>query len=410
VFSEPLFIYPVTSITFGLALHLIGSVERFTSIVLEQVLNVLKWLAVVAGLILTLFTVTLVFKLPGLLATGERIISAVWLLWLVAVIVLLLNAAYRDGTVERPYPRWIAFALRLIVPLAAVIALTAMYALYVRTARYGLTVERVWAFVVAGAAIVYSIGYGIAASSGGRWMGGVSQVNIVAALALIAVIALALTPILSPYRLAANSQARIAATPGDIDQDRFDSALATLRFNTGTYGQEKLLELAKIKDRPDAEKIRAAVAAIQLKPNRWSVEAQSRQTLEEALASLPLYPAGAVMDPVLKQQVVDRLRDPTRPRVMTLNNAMAGTFVDLDGDGRNEFVLIEDVRADLFEQSGDRWSFVGSMSNHRLTRDNNRMRSRLADDLSAGPVEARLPRWKNLIIGKREYRLDGFDR
>jgi len=408
LFREPLFIYPVTSITFGLALHLIGSVERFTSIVLEQVLNVLKWLAVVAGLILALFTVTLVFKLPGLFATGERIISAAWLLWLVAVIVLLVNAAYRDGTVERPYPRWIAFALRLIVPLAAVIALTAMYALYVRSTRYGLTVERVWAFVVAGAAIVYSIGYGIAALRGGRWMGGISQVNIVAALALIAVIAMALTPILSPYRLAANSQAKIAAA-GEFDQNRFDSALATLRFDTGNYGQEKLRQLAKIEDRPDAEKIRAAVAAIQLKPNRWGVAAPSTETMEMALAALPLYPTGAVMDPGLQQQVVNRLRDSTRVRNATSTD-MVGAFVDLDGDGHNEFVLIEDAWADLFEQSTERWRFVGTMNNHRLTVDNKRITSRLADDLSAGSVEARPPRWKNLIVGKREYRLDSFDR
>jgi len=410
LFREPLFIYPVTSITFGLALHLIGSVERFTSIVLEQVLNVLKWLAVVAGLILAMFTITLLFKLPGLFSTGERIISAAWLLWLVAVIVLLVNAAYRDGTVERPYPRWIAFALRIVVPLAAVIALTAMYALYVRTTRYGLTVERVWAFVVAGAAMVYSIGYGIAASRGGRWMGGISQVNIVAALALIAVIALALTPILSPYRLAANSQAKIAAAAGEADQSRFDSALVTLRFDTGNYGQEKLGELAKIKDRPDAEKIRAAVAAIQLKPNRWGVVGPSRQMLETSLASLPLYPAGAILDPALQQQVIDRLRDPTRPRTAMRNDAMAGTFVDLDGDGLTEFVLIDNARADLFERSGERWRFAGSMSNHRLTTNNDRITSRLADDLRAGPVEARPPRWKNLIVGKREYRVDGFER
>jgi hypothetical protein len=34
-----------------------------------------------------------------LLFTGQKAIGAAWLLWLVAVVVLLLNAAYRDGTV-----------------------------------------------------------------------------------------------------------------------------------------------------------------------------------------------------------------------------------------------------------------------------------------------------------------------
>src|SRR4030095_10448084 len=40
LFREPLFIYPVTSLVFGGALHLIGSLERLTQLVLEQVLNV----------------------------------------------------------------------------------------------------------------------------------------------------------------------------------------------------------------------------------------------------------------------------------------------------------------------------------------------------------------------------------
>ncbi|HYK24748.1 MAG TPA: hypothetical protein VEV18_00700, partial [Steroidobacteraceae bacterium] len=64
LFRKPLFVYPVTSIVFGCALHLIGSVERLIAAVLEQLLNVLKWLATVAGVLLTLFTIALVFKLP----------------------------------------------------------------------------------------------------------------------------------------------------------------------------------------------------------------------------------------------------------------------------------------------------------------------------------------------------------
>ncbi len=132
LFEEPMFVYPVTSIVFGIALHLIGSIDRLTNVVLEQLLNVLKWLALIAGLILALFTLALVAKLPGMLESGERIISAAWLLWLVAVTVLLVNAAYRDGSIERPYPAAIAFGLRLVIPLIVVIALTAAYALYVR--------------------------------------------------------------------------------------------------------------------------------------------------------------------------------------------------------------------------------------------------------------------------------------
>jgi hypothetical protein len=394
LFSEPLFIYPVTSITFGMALHLIGSVERFTSVVLEQTLNVLKWLAVVAGLILALFTLTLVFKLPNLFATGDRVISAVWLLWLIAVVVLLVNAAYRDGTVDRPYPQAIAIALRLVVPLTIVISLTALYALWVRAEKYGLTVERVWAFVVAGAALIYSIGYGLAAWRGGRWMSAIARVNIVAALALIAVIALALSPMLSPYRLAANSQARIAISQA-IDTARFDSALLALRFDAGRYGQEKLRELAQLQDHPEAVRIHAAVAAVQLKTNRWE-EPQVWTSVDAGMDTMPMHPAGAVIDARLKEAVFARLKQSEATRRSAPVGQIGGVFIDLDGDAVTEFVLIQTFRADVFQQVGDRWVYAGAMESGYSS-------GQLEKEFGE-TVEARRPRWKNLIVGKRVYR------
>ncbi|HZF30249.1 MAG TPA: hypothetical protein VE907_14110, partial [Gammaproteobacteria bacterium] len=72
LFQKPIFIYPVTSIVFGVALNLIGSLERLTRVLLEQMLSVLKWLALLAGVILALFTAALVVKLPGMISSGDR--------------------------------------------------------------------------------------------------------------------------------------------------------------------------------------------------------------------------------------------------------------------------------------------------------------------------------------------------
>jgi hypothetical protein len=146
LFQEPLFIYPVTALTFGIALHLIGSIDQLTSAVLEQVLNVLKWLTLLAATILLLFSVALIFRTSELVFTGKHVISATWLLWLTAVVVLLINAAYRDGSVASPYPRVIAQFLRVVIPMTVLVSLTALYALVVRTLNYGITVERVGAY------------------------------------------------------------------------------------------------------------------------------------------------------------------------------------------------------------------------------------------------------------------------
>ena len=127
--------------------------------------------------------------------------------------VLLLNAAYRDGSASEPYPTWIARFFRAVVPLTLVIGATAMYALVMRARQYGLTVERVWAFIVAGAALLYALGYATAAWRSGAWYAGIARLNVVVAVVLMALIAAASTPLLSPYRLAANSQFRL--DPGE---------------------------------------------------------------------------------------------------------------------------------------------------------------------------------------------------
>jgi hypothetical protein len=137
--------------------------------------------------------------------------------------------------------------------LLTLLWLMALYALTMRSSHYGLTVGRVWGLVVASAALAYSVGYSLAALGKGAWLGGMARVNVPVALALIAVIAAALTPVLSPYRLAADSQFRVVRDKGlaALSEDRAnqnlfgrDNALQYLRFDSGRYGVARLRELA----------------------------------------------------------------------------------------------------------------------------------------------------------------------
>ncbi|MCP5339036.1 MAG: hypothetical protein R3E75_02650 [Steroidobacteraceae bacterium] len=153
----------------------------------------------IAALILLLFTLGLSSLLPELFGEGRRTISAAWLLWLIAVMVLMLNAAYRDGSAAQPYLKAIGLALRIVAPLMLVVAL-------------GLDV----------------------------------------------IVALMLTPALSPPRLAAASQYRVALETEDPTRRR--DALRYLRFDAGHYGIRRLEQLAAISDHPRATELRAAAA------------------------------------------------------------------------------------------------------------------------------------------------------
>ena len=402
LFEKPIFVYPVTSIVFGCALHLIGSVDRLISAVLEQILNVLKWLATVAGVLLTLFTIALVFKLPGLVASGSRAIGAGWLLWLLAVVVLFLNAAYRDGTAEQPYPRWIGQALRYSVPLTIIVSLTAFYGLGVRTAHYGLTVERVWAFVVAGAAFLYAIGYSIAALHGGRWLGGIARVNVVVALALIAMLAAALSPLLSPYRLTADSQfarALVERYGAGAPSGAATAAMRALRFNAGRYGRERLSMLAEIQGRSDADQLRALAA--QMLAQKWPWETSPALDPKSIIAKLPIYPAGRTLDPGLAAVLA---KDWNKPEMALFsmsarNLEAAGLFADLDGDGVDEFILLTPRGGPVYQVRTGRWEYIGDLQGPWSNW------SDVLAQLARGNTATTVPQWRDLTLGSHRFRV-----
>jgi hypothetical protein len=397
LFEEPIFIYPVTSIVFGIALKLIGSVEALTRVVLEQTLNLLKWLALLAGLILAFFTVALIAKLPGMIASGERAIGAAWLLWLVAVTVLLVNAAYRDGSVAKPYPRAIAFALRCVVPLIVVIALTAIYALALRIERHGFTVSRVWACIVAVGAVIYSVGYAFAAREREQWMGSISRVNVFTALYLITALTLALTPMLSPYRIAANSQfaLTVSAPEGSADESSYSSShMEYLRFDAGNYGRARLEELSRVEDGSRSVQIRTAAKSLLASKNRY----QARQIDRSAqLANMLVRPAGRALDSQLRELLKKELAE---SNYRTTNGRVAGVFIDLNDDQTEEFVLLPGGTAMLYEYDGA-WRRVGTLSNNSSMPPDELYRRITSEDFHAQPA-----RWNDLIVGGAIFRAE----
>ncbi len=401
LFTEPVFVYPVTALVFGCALHLIGSIDRFVSVVLEQILSVFKWLGTLTAALLALFTLALLVHLPGLVFTGHRAISAAWLLWLVAVVVLFLNAAYRDGTQARAYPEWIALALRLVVPLSTLISVIALYALWVRTEHYGLTVERVFGFIVALAALCYSIGYTVAALDRGAWFAGVARVNVLVALGLILVLTLALTPVLSPYRLAAVSQYRRVLAGGaahDFHGDGHDSAFHYLRFDSGAYGRHRLEALAQLQDHADAARIRERAAAMLRQTTPWQgVESRSSQDL---VAQLKLYPQGTSLDGELAQRLRADLG--TGYCVVGEGQQLLGLLVDLNGDGVDEFVLFNHCAPRVYQHLAHGWQQVANASD-RTGPENMAVIEAL---LAKGDVSTQAPAWRDLWIGPEQFQVE----
>ena len=412
LFEEPIFAYPVTALAFGVAIHLIGSVDRLTSVALEQILNLLKWLAVLAGLILAMFSVALLTNLPKLVFTGDKAIGAHWLLWLVAGMVLLLNAAYRDGSDLKPYPRWIGMSLRAVVPLLVLIAATALYALCVRVQHFGLTVSRVWAFVVAAAALLYASGYALAAFGRNGWFAGMARVNIAVALILITVIAATFTPLLSPFRLAADSQYRLVVARGVAALDREpvhpedgyrmgDQPLKYLRFYAGRYGLEQLKALSQLQSGKDAEEIRAAAAEMLATTSPWN--GAKPLDPKAALAKLSVFPTGRILEPAL----IDAIVADSAARGLLLGGPVAdglGVFMDLNADGQDEFVLMMGYAEYVYEKRQGTWRHAGNLTlQNPLKSDRKALLLELKNSLLQAELSSSPSTWRDLIIGTRRF-------
>lgn len=397
LFQTPLFAYPVTAITLGLALHLIGSIDRFVNVVLGQVLSVLKWLAPVAGLIVVLFAFALMPQLPALFSEDLRPISAAWILWLVAITVLLLNAGDQDGASGSPYGRALGIAMRLVPPLLAVIALIALYALYVRIDAFGLTVARYWGLLVAVMGTAHSLAYALAAVQRGVWMRGISRANPLLAELLCTLLILSLTPLVSPYRLSALSKQRIALAPKDAEQRK--SALRYMRFNGGEYGNAAVKALAQRSGSAENEALAQAARDVQGEIAHWDPRRDAPQPPANWLAGAKIYPKDRPLPRELERVIRNAERRP--PYVSEVDDNI-GLWIELAADGGPEFLLMHGASEyEAYAKRDQGWQRISQGGIQFESLDNN-ARSKALEKGDFGAQASELP---DVRIGEARLRL-----
>jgi hypothetical protein len=83
---------------------------------------------------------------------------------------------------------------------------------------------------------------------------------------------------------------------------------------------------------------------------------------------------------------------------------VAGLYVDLKGDGVDEFVLLSDgaLGGLLFEPHEGQWRLAG----HVRTRWVAGAWPGVLADLDKGNIAARSPSWKDLWVGARQFTID----
>ncbi len=392
IIAKDWFAIHATTLVFAGAVHLTDVRASLIRGVRTVALALLSWLMPLMALIAVAFIAALPFT--GLKLLWATKASTAVLLWSAAVLVLLINAAYQDGDLERRPPFVLRGAGRLAAGVLVPIIGVAAYGLWLRIGQYGWTPERIMASACVLIGSCYALGYVAAALSPGRWLGRLETTNIATGVIIIVVIIALFTPIADPARIATADQVgRLEA--GKIAPDKFDFNF--LRFKAARYGMEALRSLKAIKSGPNAAVIAGLAADALKRQSEWEGAPASRPLT--FAAKITVYPKGAVLpESLLRQNWAGVDGVPCLPSA----EACDAFFVDLDGDGTPEVLLGEGANLQVFQtEPGGAWKAIGSIEP---------INPNLLKGLREGRFKTVRPRWQDLDVDGHRARLSTGDR
>jgi hypothetical protein len=285
------FDYPATALALAVAIHVTDVQPALIRGTRSLALTLLSWLlpllvAILLGFIGSLPFISLDPLWKTHFATGLLLTAA-------ALLVFLINSFYQDGTTEGAASRIkrIAAAVGAIelIPLVGL----AVWALWLRVAQYGWSVERIFAAAIIAVAACYAVGYAAAVALSPTTLKRIEITNLVTAYVFLALALALFTPLADPARLmVADQVARLKS--GTVRPEKFD--FAALKFDGAGWGHEALVELGQTKDGPDAKGISTAASRALAARNRYVVEPL---TNAELTARVAIYPPERALPPAL---------------------------------------------------------------------------------------------------------------
>ena len=136
---------------------------------------------------------------------------------------------------------------------------------------------------------------------------------------------------------------------------------------------------------------------------RW--ESLPDSDIADVLAKLHIFPADRTLDPKLKDELMSDLIKPengfTFQRLS--EQEVAGIYVELNDDNSDEFVFLTATRGLVYENREGHWLLVGAMT---AKPDDLLRKLDLLGELAKGNMSAAAPKWKELSIGGRRFRVD----
>jgi hypothetical protein len=395
--QEPWFAIPVTVFAFACAVHLTDVRPAIVRGIRNLLLVLLSWILPVTLLIVGGFLISLPFTgLAHLWATKH---ATALLLSSAAILVVLINTAFQNGTVEQDVAKFLRVSARLacllLVPLVGILA----YALGLRVGKYGWTTDRIIAACCIVVASCYALGYTWAAMRKADWLSRIAPVNIASSFVILVVLLSLFSPMLDPARISvAHQVARLESGTQSAANFDFDY----LKFEGKRYGLAALERLKTTFKGDDAALVRKKAAYVLEKKNKWD-ETDQQPTALDVRANLTVWPKGNQMPDSFVDQdwrtISKAWQIPACLR--TKADACNVYMMDLDGDSRVELLVVDRyIKTGIFAQTPNQtWQLVAKLSE----RDTKCVL--LNEKLQANEYKLIAPRLKDLEIAGRRIPL-----
>jgi len=397
VLDEPWFAIPVTTFAFAYALHITDVRPAIVHGVRSLVLVLLSWILPIAVLLIGGFLLALPFTgLEPLWATKA---ATALLLAASAVLAVLINAGFQDGSVTDEVALPIRIAARIAALLILPLALIAAYALSLRVGQYGWTVDRLVAAFCLVVALCCGAGYFWAALRSPQWLSRIAPVNIFTAFILLFLLLAIFSPVLDPARISVNSQMSHLKA-GKVGADKFDYEY--LRFQGQRYGASALKELAANASGKDAAVIALKAKAALQRDAIWQAAPQKVDAKLLAV-NIAVRTQGATLpESFLAQNWKEAIKDKIWQYPECLHNSgrtCEALILDMDTDGIVEVLLREqDGSLQVFHLVKDTWSLAGTVDLPGNCAPIN-------DALDLGRIATAPTKMKDVVIAGRHYRL-----
>jgi hypothetical protein len=358
LFFDRYFAFPATGmmVSYGVSLGL----ERFSISTIQRTDFLFRVLSLLLSFLVLLFLFALLVS--GWEPLFQTRLATVLLLWLQLLLILFVNGLYQQGYHERseaPLVRWAVSLSLLVMPLFSALS---VYAVYLRVAQYGWTVDRVWAAIFVIIVAMYALGYAWSAARSffnrGVWLEKLAPTNVIVAGIILLTVVATHSPLLSPLKIAGHSQV-MRLLEGKVEIEQFD--FKYLRFDLGQVGVDALTMLSKIEDHPQADVIRKkAIVTLALKQRWGNPNSADISSIEQMFT---LYPKGQRWDDALKKSIYEKRKQWPVTSCFSGDNCKL-LFVDLNQDTHVEVVLYVRNRPQmLLQKKGSIWEVVGRFNN-----------------------------------------------